>query len=116
MRIYNDIRECVSDDCSPMSQMLFSSITAQFHFVRQLLLAGLHDPAIHHDVYVIRLHMLEDTIEVRDDEDGMRTVAHTGDTIRHDLESVHIEPRVRLVKDDVLRIKDGHLENLHSFA
>src|SRR5579864_3744065 len=74
-----------------------------------------HDPAVEHDVNRGGLDVLQDPRVMGDDErphllpGGLVHPVHPG---RHDLDRVHVQPRVGLVHDRDLRLEHRHLQDL----
>src|SRR5215208_711021 len=80
-----------------------------FQIVSELLAARGHEPAVEHDVDVIRLDVPQDPLVVRDDDRGELGPAQLVDAPGDDLQGIDVEPGVGLVHDGERRVEHKHL-------
>ena len=88
------------------------AVALLFELQRQLLAAGLHQPAIAQHVHEVGHDVIEQPLVVRHDDDRAIGPAHGVDAFGDSLQGVDVEARIGLVENRELRLQHGHLQYL----
>src|SRR5215203_1945025 len=97
----------------PGAELLAHPVVALlFQIVGELLAARGHQPAVQHHVDPVRLDVPEYPLVVGDDDRRELRPLHLVDTLRHDLQSVYVQPRVGLIHDGEFGVEHEHLQDL----
>src|SRR6266516_7015991 len=91
---------------------LVFGVAARLQLQRQILAAGLHDPALGEHVHYVGHDVVQQALVVRDHDRGAVGRAQPVDAVRHDLQRVDVEPGIGLVEHAELGLEQRHLQDL----
>ena len=80
--------------------------------MHELRAAGHDDHAVHHDVHVVGLDVVEEPLVVRDHEGAESRIPQLVHAVRDDLEAVDVQSGIRFVEDRDLWLEHGQLQDL----
>src|SRR5712691_3702411 len=90
---------------------LVFGVAARLQLQRQILAAGLHDPALGEHVHHVGHDVVEQTLVVRDHDRGAVGRTQPVDAVGDDFQCVDVEPRIGLVEHAKLGLKQRHLQD-----